>query len=79
MTRTQDAQPAVVNEDATTLVDDRAHWRASGNLRIKQRTLASVVVGRRQNLDRIGGLANPLLNQRPARVVSANQFVERLH
>ena len=72
MARTQDTQPVVVNKDAATLVDNGAHWGASGDLHIDQRTRTSGVVRRRQNLHGIGGLGNPLLNQRPTGVVYVN-------
>ena len=79
MTRTQKTQPTAVNDDATAFVNDRTHRRTGRDLCIEQRTLTSSVVGRRQNLDGVRGLGGPLLNQRPSRVISINQFVELLH
>ena len=79
MTRTQNTQPTVVNDDAAAFVNDRTHRRTSCDLGIEQRTLTSRVVGRRQSLDGVRSLGDPLPNQRPAWVVSVNQFVEQLH
>ena len=79
MTRTQNAQPTVVNDDPAAFVNDRPHWRTSRDLRIEQCKLTSSVVRRWQYLDGIGCVSDPLLNERPARVIAVNQFVELLH
>jgi acetyl-CoA acetyltransferase len=68
----QYAQPTAVNEDTATFIDDSAHWRAGRDLRGKQRPLTRDIIGRRKNFDWICGLGNPLLNQRPARIIAVD-------
>ena len=70
--RAQDAQPAVIDQDAAGFIHHRAHHGAGAYLGFHQFGFCSGRIAR-QDFHRIGGFGKPLLNQRPCGVGSIDE------
>jgi hypothetical protein len=67
--------PAMVDEDAACVEDDRTEGRPRRGLYRDQRLAGRV--GRAQDLDWVLGFGDPALNQRPGRILAFDELLER--